>query len=111
MNTLEGKRAICIEDIDSELLKHYIDLRRQIDVDIETIQGITRAFSALNDVEEDLKISASMLGQVCRTLDKHATKAWEALDEFIPLNFAQMSLHARDDEREKQRRSQFNYCP
>ncbi len=85
------------DDTGRELLEKYAEMRCKINFDIESIQGITRAFYALEETdEEDKKIYASVLAQLCRVLDSHATSAWEILDDFVPTLFTQSSIAKRN---------------
>lgn len=97
------KNAIFItDDMGRELLEKYAEMRRKINFDIESIQGITRAFYALDETDkEDKKIYASVLAQLCRVLDRHATSAWKTLDDFVPTLFTQDTIA---------KRNRYKYC-
>jgi hypothetical protein len=82
-----------IEDVCPDVLRRYIEMRRLIDFEIETIQGITRGLIPLKDSDENIsKMDSAVVGKISEVIERHATNAWSTLDEFIPISSAQIKL-------------------
>lgn len=76
-----------------ELLHRYIEMRRKIDIEANTIYSITSMLALLETSGDDrTEIDPVAFGKINQMLNKNILTIWEILDDFIYLVHAQSEL-------------------
>ena len=87
-----------IEGISAEWLHRYVEIRRRIDTEANSIFGITSMLALLETCGDDkIEVDPVALGKINQMLNKNILNIWEILDDFIYIMQAQSVL----DEMEK----------
>ncbi len=87
-----------IRGISPELLHRYVETRRRIDTEANSIFGITSMLALLETNGDDkIEVDPVALGKISQMLNKNILNIWEILDDFIYIVQAQSVL----DETEK----------
>ena len=94
MNTETAK----IKGMSTELLQCYVEMRRRIDSEANSIFGITSMLALLETCGDDkIKVDPVALGKINQMLNKNILNIWEILDDFIYI----VQAHSVLDEMEK----------
>ena len=73
-----------IKGISVEMLSQYIETRRRIDAEANSIFSITSMFALLETCGDDkLEVDPVAIGKIHQTLNKNILNIWEILDDFI----------------------------
>ena len=87
-----------IEGISAELLHRYVETRRRIDLEANSIFSLTSILTLLENCGDDkIEVDPVALGKISQMLNKNILNIWEILDDFIYIVQAQSVL----DESEK----------
>jgi len=80
MNTEFSK----LEGISTECLQRYVETRRRIDIEANSIFAVTSLIALLEGCGDDtLNIDPVALGKIHQTLNTNILNIWEILDDFI----------------------------
>lgn len=87
-------------DMSFELLQRYVEMRRRVDVEANSIYSITSMLALLETCGDDrVDVDPLALGKINHMLNTNILNIWEILDDFIYL------VHARSElERLKKQR-------
>ncbi len=88
-----------IGGISSELLHRYVEMRRRIDVEANTIHSITSMlvhFEACGD--DKINVDPVTLGKINQMLNTNILNIWEILDDFIYIVQAKLELEQLESE-------------
>lgn len=67
-----------------ELLQRYVEMRRRVDVEANTIFSITSMLALLETSGEDtINVDPVAFGKINQMLNKNILNIWEILDDFI----------------------------
>ena len=87
-----------IEGIESNLLRKYVETRRKIHQDNQTIYAISSILATFSKMNDDrLEVDPHALGHLNELMNTAVLNVWESLDDFIPIVSAELFL----DELEK----------
>lgn len=82
-----------IEKLSPELLRCYIDMRKKIDVEANSIHCITSMLMHYRHYGHDhLKIDPNALGEVNQIMNDNILNIWEILNDFIHIEQAKAEL-------------------
>jgi len=83
----------------SELLHRYIEMRRKLDVEADTILSITSMLVLLETCGDDtLKVDPVALGKVNQIINDNILNIWEILNDFIYIVDAKLELEQVEGE-------------
>ena len=67
-----------------ELLRYYVEMRRRVDIEANTIFSITSMLALLETSGDDtINVDPIAIGKINQTLNKNILNIWEILDDFI----------------------------
>ena len=82
-----------IGGISSELLHSYVEMRRKLDVEANTIHSITSMLALLETCGDDsINVDPVALGKVNQIINRNILNIWEILDDFIYIVQAKSEL-------------------
>jgi len=82
-----------IKGISVEMLSSYVETRRRIDAEANSIFGITSMLALLETCGDDkIEIDPAALGYINQTINKNILNIWEILDNFIYIVEAKSAL-------------------
>ena len=80
MNTEFSK----LEGLSTDWLKHYVETRRRIDIEANSVYAVTSLIALLEGCGDDtLNIDPVALGKIHQILNTNILNIWEILDDFI----------------------------
>lgn len=83
-----------IETLSPEWIQRYIEMRQKLDVEANTIHGITSLLSHYKTHGHDrLTLDPNALGKVNQLMNEHILNIWEILDDFIHLDQAKSEIN------------------
>lgn len=82
-----------LEGLSTEWLQRYVETRRRIDLEANSIFAVTSLIALLEGCGDDtLNIDPVALGKIHQTLNTNILNIWEILDDFIYIVQAQSVL-------------------
>jgi len=82
-----------IEGISTKRLRQYVETRRRIDAEANSIFAMTSMLGLLETNGDDkIEVDPVALGNINQMLNKNILNIWEILDDFIYIVQAQMIL-------------------
>ena len=67
-----------------ELLRYYVEMRRRVDIEVNTIFSITSMLALFETSGDDtINVDPIAIGKINQTLNKNILNIWEILDDFI----------------------------
>jgi len=87
-----------IKGVSVEMLSSYVETRRRIDVETNSIFGITSMLALFEKCGDDkIEIDPCALGHINQTFNKNILNIWEILDDFIYIVKAKSDLGVLKD--------------
>lgn len=82
-----------LKGLSTEWLKRYVETRRRIDTEANSIYAVTSLIALLESCSDDtLNIDPIALGKIHQTLNTNILNIWEILDDFIYIVQARMLI-------------------
>ena len=92
-------KVISAASLSSELLHRYIEMRRKLDVEADTILSITSMLALLETCGDDtIKVDPVALGRVNQMIKDNILNIWEILNDFIYIVDAKSELERLEGE-------------
>ena len=84
--------------LSAEWLHRYVEMRRKLDAEANTIHSITSMLALLENCGDDsIKVDPVALGKVNRIINSNILNIWEILDDFIYIVQAKLELEQLEE--------------
>jgi len=88
-----------IEEIENNLLRKYVETRRKIHQDKQTIYAISSILAVFSNMDDDrLVVDPHALGHLNEFMSTAVLNVWETLDDFIPIVSTELYLNELEKE-------------
>ena len=84
--------------LSAEWLHRYVEMRRRLDVEAESIHSITSMLALFETSGDDkIQVDPVALGKVNQKINNNILNIWEILDDFIYLAQAKLELEQMEN--------------
>ena len=84
--------------LSSEWLHRYVEMRRRLDVEADSIHSITSMLALFETSGDDrIQVDPVALGKVNQKINNNILNIWEILDDFIYLAQAKLELEQMEN--------------
>lgn len=86
------------DKLSAEWLHRYVEMRRRLDVEADSIHSITSMLALFETSGEDrIQVDPVALGKVNQKINNNILNIWEILDDFIYLAQAKLELEQMEN--------------